>query len=71
MTVTKKILQVFGSPHTMNVWGYVDTLGWRKVQPLTADGCTNMFLMLVAARTSGIAATITLTAANEISIMYL
>lgn len=70
MTVTKKVLQVYGSPHSMNVWAFIETLGWRKVQTLTADGSTNMFLMLVAARASGIAVTATLDASNLITLLY-
>ena len=74
MTVTKKILQVYGSPHSQNVWAFIETIGWRKVQLLSTDGITNMFLMLVAARTSGIAVTATLsdaTAAAVITMLYL
>lgn len=73
MNFTKKILQVFVSPHSQNVWAYIDTIGWRKVQTLSADGCTNMFLVLVAAKTSGIVVSGTLTGAaatDLISILY-
>lgn len=71
MDFTKKILQVYASPHSRNVWGYIDGIGWRKVQSLSNDGSTNMFAILVAARNSGVAVRGTLTAANEISILYL
>lgn len=73
MNFTKTILQVFVSPHSKNVWAYINTIGWRKVQGLSTDGATNMFLVLVAARTSGIAVTGTLsntTASAEITILY-
>ena len=73
MNFTKRILQVFCSPHSKNAWAYIDTIGWRKVQGLSTDGVTNMFLVLVAARTSGIAVTGTLSSAAsnaEITILY-
>lgn len=73
MNFTKKILQVYVTPHSQNVWGYIDTIGWRKVQMLSTDGSTNMFLVLCAARTSGIAVTGTLTDATangQISVLY-
>ncbi len=49
----KKVISTFTSPHTMNAWGNIDTLGWRKIQPISADGVTNMFMILNAAKTSG------------------
>ncbi|WP_254563075.1 hypothetical protein [Dyadobacter diqingensis] len=72
MNFSKKILQVYSSPHSKNVWGFVETLGWRKVQPLTTDGATNMFLVLTAAKSSGIAVSGTIDdASNEITTIYL
>jgi hypothetical protein len=72
MNFSKKILQVYSSPHTKNVWGFVETLGWRKVQPLTTDGATNMFMVLTAAKSSGIAVSGTIDdASNEITTIYL
>jgi hypothetical protein len=72
MNFSKKILQVFTSPHSKNVWGFVDTLGWRKVQPLTPDGATNMFMVLTAAKSSGIAVSGSIDdATNEITTIYL
>ncbi|MDQ6478415.1 hypothetical protein [Dyadobacter sp. LHD-138] len=72
MNFSKKILQVFTSPHSKNVWGFVETLGWRKVQPLTNDGATNMFMVLTSAKSSGIAVSGTINdATNEITTIYL
>jgi immune inhibitor A len=74
MNVVKKIIRVFVSPHSQNVWAYIDTIGYRKVQMLSTDGSTNMFVVLTAARTSGIPVNITLsnaTATAEITIIYL
>ena len=46
----KAVLSTFTSPHAMNAWAYVQDLGWRKVQPLTPDGATNVFGLLVEAQ---------------------
>jgi Zn-dependent metalloprotease len=45
----KSVLSTFTSPHSMNAWAYIQDVGWRKVQTLTADGVTNMFALLVDA----------------------
>ena len=47
---SKAVLSTYTSPHSMNAWAYVQDLGWRKVQPLTPDGVTNMFGLLVKAQ---------------------
>ncbi len=47
------VVQTFASPHSMNVWGLMSTQPFRKVQPISADGATNMFLILSAAKGSG------------------
>ena len=70
-TVTKKVLQVFTSPHSQNVWGNIETIGWRKVETLSTDGCTNMFQLLVAAKGSGLPVTVTINDSNLITILYL
>lgn len=49
----KKVLSTFTSPHSMNAWAYIQDIGWRKIQTLTADGVTNMFALLADAQTSG------------------
>jgi Zn-dependent metalloprotease len=46
----KSVLSTFTSPHSMNAWAYIQDIGWRKVQPLTPDGVTNMFVLLVDAQ---------------------
>ena len=47
------VVQTFTSPHSMNVWGLIQTQPYRKVQPITTDGTTNMFVILNAAKASG------------------
>ena len=48
----KAVQSTFTSPHSMNAWAYIEDVGWRKVQTLTADGVTNMFALLANAQTS-------------------
>jgi len=47
------VVQTFTSPHTTNAWGLLTTQPYRKVQEISTDGTTNMFLILCAARASG------------------
>lgn len=49
----KAVLATFTSPHSMNAWAYVQDLGWRKVEALTPDGVTNVFILLVQAQAFG------------------
>lgn len=46
----KSVLSTFTSPHSMNGWAYVQDNGWRKIQPLTPDGVSKMFVLLVDAQ---------------------
>ncbi|MFE7630670.1 hypothetical protein [Kocuria sp. NPDC057446] len=67
------INQTFATPQDKNAWAHIaaDNLGWRKVQPNAADGVTNTFLVLVAAKASGKQANVVLNASNEITQAYL
>jgi len=47
------VLTTFTSPHSMNAWGLIETQPWRKVQPISTDGVSNMFTLLNAAKASG------------------
>ncbi len=42
--------QVYASHHSQNAWAYFSGYGWRKIQPGTADGLTNMLALLATAR---------------------
>ncbi len=50
----KKILKTFTSPHSKNVWAEIETVGWRKVGQESADGVTNMAIVINAARANNI-----------------
>ena len=47
------VVQTFTTPHSMNAWGLIQTQPYRKVQPISTDGTTNMFIILNAAKASG------------------
>jgi hypothetical protein len=47
------VVSTFTTPHSMNAWAYLDSGPWRKIQPITTDGTSNMFLLLNAAKAGG------------------
>lgn len=67
----KAVTRTFSSPHSMNTWGYLDSIGWRKIKPSGTDSSTNMFMMLNAAKASGKTVSGTIDdSSNEITILY-
>lgn len=48
-----QVVQTYTSPHSMNAWGLIQGQPYRKVQPISTDGSTNMFVLLNAAKASG------------------
>jgi hypothetical protein len=44
------VTQVYATPHSQNAWAYFQGLGWRKIQTGSADGVTNMHILLTEAR---------------------
>ncbi|MDQ3699795.1 MAG: C1 family peptidase, partial [Chloroflexota bacterium] len=53
-----KVTQTFASHHTQNAWAHLHGLGWRKIQPGTADGITNMLALFAQATAQGKAVTV-------------
>jgi hypothetical protein len=51
------ILGVFAGGEAMNAWIFfrnqLGVVGWRRIQPLTPDGCGNVLQIAVAAQQSG------------------
>jgi immune inhibitor A len=47
------VRMTFTSSHSMNAWGLIETQPWRKVQPISTDGVSNMFTLLNAAKANG------------------
>lgn len=50
-----KVTRTYTSPHSMNAWAILQTTptSWQKVQTLSTDGVTNMFVLLNAAKATG------------------
>ncbi len=46
----KAVLMTFASPHSKNVWSYIQDLGWRKLEQLSTDGITSMHIQLCEAQ---------------------
>lgn len=44
-----RVYQVFASHDKQNAWANVESLGWRRVEPKSPDGVTNMFVALTEA----------------------
>jgi peptidoglycan hydrolase-like protein with peptidoglycan-binding domain len=67
---TVTLSSVYASPHSMNAWAYIPSIGWRHIQTLSPAGVTNVFAMCCKARSAG--KPITLQAnASEILAAYL
>ena len=51
------ILGVFATVEPKNAWIYfrneIGVVGWRRIQPMTSDGCTNVLQVAIAAQQSG------------------
>ncbi len=67
--VSKVVQRVYVSHHAQNCWAFLQDIGWRKVQTGSADGVTNSFVGLCAARVHGIAVT-AYVEDNTIRILY-
>lgn len=61
----KLVTLTFNSHHSQNAWAHVDTVGWRKIKPLSADGVTNTFMALTAARAGNRLVTVFENAADQ------
>lgn len=53
-----KVTQVYSSRDAQNAWAYLPGLGWRRIQPGSADGVTNVHLMLAEAAAKDLTVTV-------------
>ena len=68
----KAVSRVFSTYHSQNNHAYLSGVGWRKVRTGNADGCTNVFIALAAARANGkVVTAITNAADNRIEQVYM
>jgi hypothetical protein len=68
---TKKILRTYATPASQVAYAYIDGVGWRRVKTGAADGVTNVFMMLNAARAHDKVAVVYVDASNFITAAYL
>jgi hypothetical protein len=47
------IVQTFTTHHAENGHANIDGIGWRKIKTGAADGVTNVFYLLTAAKANG------------------
>lgn len=47
------VTSVYATPHSKNAWAAFAGIGWRKVEPTSADGVSNTLAVLAAARANG------------------
>lgn len=66
----KIVQQTFGSHHAQNCWALLAGLGWKKVKPNAADGVTNLFIVMNAAKANNRPVNVFLDA-DQITIAYL
>jgi hypothetical protein len=67
----KNVTRTFTSPNTKNAWGYIDTIGWRKVKTSSTDGVTNMFVILCAAKANSRKVSGNIDGSNQLTYLYL
>jgi len=66
------INQTYATHHGQNAWANLaaNNTGYRKIAPNAADGVTNVFLMLVAARATSKQAFVVSNAQSQITAAY-
>jgi hypothetical protein len=60
------VSQVYASRDAQNAWAYFPSLGWRRIQPGSADGVTNLLAVLSEA----VAKNLTITALVDGTFVY-
>lgn len=66
----KKVVQTFASTDSKNAWANIESVGWRKIEQLTTDGVTNVFIAMNEARANNKTVTAQVDDAN-IYLVYL
>jgi hypothetical protein len=65
------VLQTFASNDAQNAWANISSLGWRRIKTGAADGVTNMFQMINAAKANARKVSVFVDSSNLITIAYL
>jgi C1A family cysteine protease len=58
VTQSTKVSQVYASRDAQNAWAHLPGLGWRRIQPGSGDGVTNMLAMLTEAVAKNLTVTV-------------
>ena len=67
----KNVLSTFSSSDSKNVWANVDSVGWKRIEPASTDGATNVYAMLATARAHGRKVSVDVNAQDRIQTAYL
>jgi len=63
--------QVYATHQGQNAWAHLaNGNAWRKIAPNVADGVTNVFMMLVAAKANDKQAYVVLDGSSQITAVY-
>jgi hypothetical protein len=65
-----RVFQTFASKDSKNAWANIESLGWRRIRPDTADGVTDMFNALCEATANELRVHVYADGSN-VEIMYL
>ncbi|NYT02668.1 MAG: hypothetical protein GKC10_07930 [Methanosarcinales archaeon] len=67
----RKVKSTFVHHTTQWAWAEIDGLGWRRIKDGAADGVTNMFVMMCAARANERLVHVDVDASNLIVTAYM
>lgn len=62
----KSVSRIFTTSNSQNNWAYLASVGWKRVKPGNADGCTNVHVALTAGRANGKVVTVITDAADNL-----
>ncbi len=66
----KRVLATWAEQSNRNAWVYLDTVGWKKLSPLTDTGSTTMTILAAHARATGSAPYADENPAGTIGVLY-
>jgi hypothetical protein len=67
----KKIAATFVHHTTQWAWANIDGIGWRRIKDGAADGCTNLYILLCAAKANDRLVNVYVDSDNLIETAYL
>ena len=67
----KDVVYTYATSATSTAYAYISGLGWRRIRPGAADGVTNLFIQMNAARANNRKVHVFVDAGNFITQAYL